>query len=233
MNRIDISFFVPCFNEEGNIESTLNTIIASVGKLNYEILVVDDGSKDATLEIIKNWKKKNSNINVKLISDGVNKGLGYRYFEVAKVALGDNYMLINGDNVEPTEQIVAILEHLNKYEIVIPYYANDPRIKLRKLISKTFTLILNLISGLSIQYYNGAVLHKTEAVRQWRYPSKGYGYQAEFLIKELLKRKSFIQVQSFNIDRKWGKTKAFKLNNIISVSITFLKVILIKFRILK
>ena len=41
---MDISFFVPCKNEEKNIYKTLENIIYSVEGLSYEILVVDDGS---------------------------------------------------------------------------------------------------------------------------------------------------------------------------------------------
>ena len=52
----DISFFVPCYNEEQNIAKTLGKIISSVNKtpLSYEIIVVNDGSKDTTAEIVKN-----------------------------------------------------------------------------------------------------------------------------------------------------------------------------------
>ena len=55
MDKIDITFFVPCFNEEKNIVKTLENIINSVGNIKYEILVCDDGSKDNTKEIVKNY----------------------------------------------------------------------------------------------------------------------------------------------------------------------------------
>ena len=55
MDKIDITFFVPCCNEEKNIVKTLENIINSTGDIKYEILVCDDGSKDNTKEIIKNY----------------------------------------------------------------------------------------------------------------------------------------------------------------------------------
>ena len=50
----DISFFVPCYNEEQNIAKTLGKIISSVNKtpLSYEIIVVNDKSEDQTKEAI-------------------------------------------------------------------------------------------------------------------------------------------------------------------------------------
>ena len=55
MDKINITFFVPCCNEEKNIVKTLENIINSVGNIKYEILVCDDGSKDNTKEIVKNY----------------------------------------------------------------------------------------------------------------------------------------------------------------------------------
>ena len=54
MDKIDITFFVPCCNEEKNIVKTLENIINSVGNIKYEILVCDDGSKDKTIEVVEN-----------------------------------------------------------------------------------------------------------------------------------------------------------------------------------
>ena len=55
MEKISLSIFVPCFNEEKNITKTLNYIKEEVQSINYEIIVVDDGSKDKTIEMIENY----------------------------------------------------------------------------------------------------------------------------------------------------------------------------------
>ena len=53
-NQLDITFFVPCYNEEKNVTKTLNTIISAVNKtkLSFEIIVVDDKSEDLTKEVV-------------------------------------------------------------------------------------------------------------------------------------------------------------------------------------
>ena len=50
MEKITLSIFVPCFNEENNIISTLNNIKEGILNVSYEVLVVDDASKDKTIE---------------------------------------------------------------------------------------------------------------------------------------------------------------------------------------
>ena len=55
MKEITLSIFVPCFNEEKNITKTLNYIKDGAKEIKYEILVVDDFSKDKTIEMVKNF----------------------------------------------------------------------------------------------------------------------------------------------------------------------------------
>ena len=165
MDKIDITFFVPCCNEEKNIVKTLENIINSVGNIKYEILVCDDGSKDNTKEIVKNYispEKKN----IILYENNKNLGIGFSYFKYSLEAKGEYYMLINGDNVEPPITIKKIIAERGKADIIIPYLGTDDhRNLIRKFISHLFTFVINLISFNSIKYYNGAVLHKTENVR--------------------------------------------------------------------
>ena len=53
MEKITLSIFVPCYNEEKNITKSLNNIKEAVQNISYEILVADDGSKDNSYETAK------------------------------------------------------------------------------------------------------------------------------------------------------------------------------------
>ena len=62
---MDLSVIIPIYNEEGNIEKLLNRLqgVIDTMKLNsYEYIFINDGSRDRSMEMIKEIAKKNSNI---------------------------------------------------------------------------------------------------------------------------------------------------------------------------
>ena len=72
----ELSVFFPAYNEEGNLEDTVLKavkVLEDVAK-KWEILIVNDGSKDNTLKIANSLAKKHKN--VKVINHGQNKGYG-------------------------------------------------------------------------------------------------------------------------------------------------------------
>ena len=77
-NRIlNISFVVPCYNEMHSIKLTISEIVKSLEDLKieyYEIIIIDDASKDMTRSIIKDEIKLNNKI--KLLINENNLGLG-------------------------------------------------------------------------------------------------------------------------------------------------------------
>ena len=135
MDKIVLSIFVPCFNEENNITKTLNNIKDGVQNINYEVLIVDDASTDKTVVMIEEFKKNNSNINIKIFHNKKNKGFGFNYYSTAHKAMGKYYMLINGDAVEPSNEIKKIVNNLGKADMVLTYLI-DKRGIFRKTVSR-------------------------------------------------------------------------------------------------
>lgn len=217
----DLTFFVPCYNEEGNIKMTIQTIQEAMrdSALHYEILVCDDASTDRTKRVVEKIMKEEKTIPLRLISNKKNRGLGFNYFRFSLLARGKHYMLVNGDNVEPAEAIRRIVRYCGKYDMVIPYFGpGDKRSLFRVTTSRLFSFLVNLASGNHIHYYNGPVLHRTENVRIWRSETRGYGYQAELICRLLHEGASYHEVIIPNAKREWGFSKAFSLGNILSVS---------------
>jgi glycosyltransferase involved in cell wall biosynthesis len=231
MNKI--SFFIPCLNEEKNILLTLKTLlkVIDIYKLDSEIIIVDDASTDNTSIYVDDFIKNNQKYNIILIKNKINKGLGTNYIDIAFKASGKYYMLINGDNAETEESIINIIKNIGLADIIIPYFGNkDQRNKSRKLISIIFTKILNFISGYNIPYYNGPVLHLTYNVMRWSPDTHGYAYQAELITRIVSEGGTFKNVQINNQNRSFGTSKAFNIENILSIIHSLLQIFLRRLR---
>ena len=232
---IEITFYVPCLNEEKNIQESLNTIIQSCKILEitkYEILIYNDGSIDNSLKKIEEFKIKNHFLGkLEVISNKKPMGLGYNYIEGAYKAEGIFYIMVCGDNSEDQNNLCKVLKERGKADIIIPNFKkNDQRIYFRKFLSRVFTFLVNSFSGNNLKYYNGIVLHKTENVKRWHPLSCGFGYQAELLTNLIAIGKTYIEVDIKNIDRKEGISRSLSFLNFLSVSHTLAQILLRRIR---
>lgn len=229
---IDITFFVPCYNEEENVIPTLETIkaAATAQNLHYEILVVDDGSVDQTYSIIEQYLRQHSDFPVTLLKNEINKGLGYSYMRGAAESHSEHYIYIPGDNCTSAEMMIHILKEIGKADIIIPYLEN-PQIRswFRRAISFGFTALVNLINGKKIKYYNGLVMHKRKNVLRFKNVGSGFAYQAEMLSQLLGDGCSYLQIPYKSTGRKAGKVSALRCSNIISVIGSLLRIFKMRF----
>jgi len=194
MKKITLSIYVPCHNEENLIIKTLNKIREAVEPLSYEIIAVDDGSKDKTIEMIEKFKQNNPNVIVKLISNEKNRGIGYNHRAAAREASGKYLMMITGDSDEPAHELKKIISNIGKADMILCYLVDVRRIE-RRTLSRMFVFIINLITLNNIKYYNGPNIHLLENVKLYSGRRSGFGYQAELVTAQLRENKTYIEVE--------------------------------------
>lgn len=222
---IDVTFFVPCYNEEPNIEGTIETIYAAAAQvgLSYEILVFDDCSKDGTVEVVKRVAEARPELPLRLLRNEVNQGLARNFIDGAFEGHGLYYRLVCGDNVEPVETLVKILRNVGNADIIVPYHTHvEGRTLRRKLISRLYTKLVNLASGRDLHYYNGLPLVRRRDVLRFHVEATGLGYQAEFLLRLLQEGRSFIQIPLTASDKEGSL--ALSLRNFVSVGHSLFKI---------
>lgn len=232
-NDYEITFFVACLDEENNIQATFENIITAVKKFGYtyQILVIDDCSTDRTVEIIEDYIRKHPDIRIDLVKNKENRGLGRNYVDASYLSSGEYFKLVNGDNAEPQESLVAIIGNLGKADMIIPFFgSNDKRNSSRTILSKFFTRLVNFISNNQLAYYNGPVLHKRINIIRWHSDTYGFAYQAEIITRLLEEGATYIEINIVNIPRHEGITKAFRLMNILSVSHSLLQIMIRRMR---
>lgn len=232
-DNIDITFFVPCLNEEASIVGTIETIKAAVKEAGctYEILIIDDKSIDNTISVIEEYQRAHPEVNIRLIKNSKTRGLGFNYVEGAFLGKGKYYKFVGASNQETKDSILVLLKELGKADIIIPYLVNqkDRGLK-RRMFSSLFAFLVRLLSGYPLKYYNGSAIHLRYNVMRWHPDTYGYAYQAELIVRLLSEGKTYIEVPMLCIFRKIGKTKAFRLHNFLSVSHSLLQILLRRVR---
>ncbi len=124
-----LSIVIPVYNSEKTIEEVVNEIEIVVSKLNskynLEIILVNDFSKDNSLEVCKNICKNKSF--VKLISFSKNFGQHNALMAGIKMATGDYIISMDDDLQTPPAEMHKLINELenNKYDVVFAKYKTE------------------------------------------------------------------------------------------------------------
>lgn len=148
-----LSVIIPCFNEESSLPVLYKRLTENLKKTGreYEILFVDDGSKDKTLSIIKDFAKADNS--VRFISLSRNFGKESAMYAGFCNAGGDYVAVMDADLQDPPELIpdmVRILDEGNFDCVAARRISRKGEPKLRSLFAKLFYKILNRISNTEI-----------------------------------------------------------------------------------
>ena len=144
------SVIIPCYNEAGNIEGAIKRV-PKMGK-ETEIIVVNDGSKDATADIVRELQKNYPNL--KLIDYKPNRGKGFAVKQGFDAATQEILMILDADMSVPPEELPRFFDLLNKRicdfvngtRMVYPMQNQAMRF-LNLFGNKVFSFILTFIAG--------------------------------------------------------------------------------------
>ena len=114
MKTLDI--VVPCYNEEEMLPIFYNEVSNNLKNINWNVIFVNDGSNDNTLEVIK--KLKNSYDNVKYISFSRNFGKESAIYAGLDYSTRDYIVLMDADLQDPPSLIPEMLKYISEYDIV-------------------------------------------------------------------------------------------------------------------
>lgn len=151
-----ISIIVPCYNEEEVIglfnEEIHNKVIEKIkNEYEYEILFIDDGSKDKTLNKLKEMKKKDENI--RIISFSRNFGKESAMYAGLENCQGDLAVIMDADLQHPPEKILEMIEGIKEGFDVVTTVRKDRKgeSKIRNLLSRQFYRIMHGSSKVEVK----------------------------------------------------------------------------------
>ena len=151
-----ISVILPMYNEEANILPMYQKVTKVLHGINrdYEIIFVDDGSKDRTFTYLSELHKRDGH--VKVISFRRNYGKAAGLAAGFRQAQGEIVITMDGDLQDEPEEIRNFLAVMDKgYDLVTGWKANKHRESvLRILPSRAFNLLTRKLTGLKIHDFN-------------------------------------------------------------------------------
>ena len=111
-----ISIVIPVYNEERAIKDTINSIkytIKNVKEYNFEIIAVNDCSKDNSKEILDNIE------GIKVIHNISNKGYGASLKKGIKLSHGKWILITDADGTYPIKDIPQLIKYIKDYDMVV------------------------------------------------------------------------------------------------------------------
>jgi len=161
MEGFYLSIIIPAYNEEYRIVHSLDMLEKFITENNYscEIIIVDDGSKDKTKQVVHEFFSNHNLNNYILIENKTNKGKGFSVRKGLEKASGQFILFTDADFSTPIEESKKMINILKEdgYDIVIGSRAlRDSNVIqkqhiIRMSMGKFFNLIVKIITGLEFK----------------------------------------------------------------------------------
>jgi glycosyltransferase involved in cell wall biosynthesis len=188
MHQVELSFVVPAYNEEEVIESALLTLetIVKPKNLQYEIVVVNDGSNDKTLIKARNYASKNGHVRV--VSYSTNLGKGHAVKTGFMKATGDIIILVDGDmdiNLGQVSRYIKALEHADL--VIATKWHPDSIVSIpttRRILSHSFNVLVRILTGANLKDTQAGLKVMKKSVFENIFPRlcvKRYAFDVELL----------------------------------------------------
>lgn len=145
-----VSIILPVFNESASIIRILKQIRSELDQIEYEIIVVDDGSTDNTVDLIHNYMLGLSNI--ELISYNPNRGKGYALKTGFREANFNEVFFLDSDLDILIDNLHRIIAQIDRYDLIITSkWMAESSVSIpyvRRIMSKVFNFLVRLLTGI-------------------------------------------------------------------------------------
>jgi glycosyltransferase involved in cell wall biosynthesis len=175
---------LPAYNEEENVDPALMEAIEIVGPIanDYEVIIVDDGSRDGTAEKVRQLAERYPQ--VRLVQHQVNQGYGAALYSGFTNAGKELVFFTDSDRQFDLTEVKKLLPFIDEYDLVIGYRAPRRDPFMRKLNGWGWSALVTLLFGYTSRDIDCAFkLFRRELMDRINIESRGATFSAEFLVR--------------------------------------------------
>ncbi len=208
-----LSVVMPAHNEEVAITATMRSVIdaASLWTQDFEVIVVNDGSKDRTRAILEEMALKEPRVRV--INHEVNKGYGAALVSGFEAASKDLVFFMDSDGQFDICDLERFFPLIGQYDAVLGYRIHRQDTQLRKLNAWGWKMLVQSVFKLRVRDIDCAFkLYKAEFFQQNHLETRGAMINTEMLYKFTREGYTYTEVGVQHLPRRSGRATGAKLS---------------------
>jgi len=211
-----LSVFLPCHNEEGNVERVVAALDIELPKItaHYEIVVVDDGSRDRTGEIADRLAA--ANLRVKVVHHQVNRGYGAAVISGICACTQPWVALCDGDGQFDASDIAILASKVPAYDVVVGHRVRRADPLMRRVNGKAWTMLMRVLLGIRVSDIDcGLKLFRRDLLDGIELQAKGAMISAELLAQLAARGARICEIEVRHLPRLTGTQSGANLKVIV------------------
>ncbi len=208
-----LSIILPAHNEEVAIAETLHAVVDAVSTWmpDYEVIVVNDGSKDSTRSIVEEIAA--SNPHVQLVNHPANQGYGAALVSGFEVCSKDLVLFMDSDGQFDIHDLERFFPYIDEYDAVLGYRVQRQDTWMRKLNARGWKMLVRLVFGLRVRDIDCAFkLYRGQFFREQQLETRGAMINSEILYKFTRAGYTYTQLGVCHLPRRGGRATGARLS---------------------
>ncbi len=223
-----LSIIIPVYRLSARVQDTIKALKRhlDIDKLDYEIIVVDDGSPDDTYE--KALEAADKNVRVLHYRD--NRGKGYALLHGFRHSSGDLVVFFDGDLDIPAQQVQLLIKALRNMDVDVAItskwhkHSKIIATPMRKILSKFFNALVQISTGIRLSdTQTGAKIFKRKVLEETAplLTIKRYAFDVELLVAVTAKGYKIAEIPSIRHIKLTGR---FSFKEIVKMFVDLLAI---------
>lgn len=194
MHKYSISIVIPAYNDAQSIQKVIEESLAAARSItdDYEICVLDDGSRDETWQILTKMGAQCRQL--VCLRHGRNEGYGKTIKELFYKASKDLIFSCPGDGQIPPGEVLKMIQHIEDIDVIIGRRTTRLDNLKRNIQTKTYNFLIRAMYGVKIYDVNSVKLYRRKLLQDVPLECKTPFIDAELCIRAVYARKKIKEV---------------------------------------